>query len=216
VGPHHGPAFALRSVLGTYLEIFKPTQRIEHEFVDLLHRVLWHSLDEFDRRIDAADRHRVAASVYFFGIKQPNGGEHLIPAPIVEAYRASSDLRQRFPNLLDLSVPENLMLWAKGDGLTQHPAIRDYFATLTPFSKRGERIDVGAPRALDALPAELLDRPDVRADEGAREYSLFFSRTLRARLADSWHEAGAAGIARCLWVSAKHRGKLIALSLQWH
>jgi SAM-dependent methyltransferase len=218
VGPHHGPAFALRSVLGTYLEIFKPSpgQRIEQEFVDLLHRVLWHPLDEFDQHIDPADRHRVAASVYFFGLKQPKGGEHLIPLPIADAYHASIDLQRRFPQLLDLSVPDNIMLWAKSEGVQQDPAIREYFAGLTPFAKRGDRVDISAPRALDTLPAELLDLPDVRADETARRYSLFFSRSLRARLADSWQEAGVAGIARCLWVSAKHRGKLILLRFQWH
>jgi uncharacterized protein YbaR (Trm112 family)/SAM-dependent methyltransferase len=214
VAPFHGPAFALRSVLGTYLEVFKPTQRLEREFVDLLHRVLWHPLDEFDERIEPADRHRVAASVYFFGLKQPNGGEHLIPAPVVEAYESSEDLQRRFPKMLDLSVPENIMLWAKRDGVHQYPAIREYFGGLPQFSKRGRQGQMNEPRALDALPAELLDRPDTPLDDAARRYSLSFSRPIWSRLADAWQEAGVSGLARCIWSSVKHRGKLVVLWFQ--
>jgi uncharacterized protein YbaR (Trm112 family) len=220
VGPMHGPAFALRSVLGTYLEIFKPSQPLEREFVDLLHRVLWHPLDEFEDRIAPDDRHRVAASVYFFGVKQPSSGsarepgleaEHLIPEPIAEIYRASPDLQQRFPNMLNLSVPENVMLWAKSDGVRQHPQLAQYFEQLPKFWKRGQPVD--GPRPLDALPAELLERAELLNDE-SRRYSLFFSRPLRARLRERWQEAGLFGVIHCCWITAKRRGKIIWLWMQ--
>jgi uncharacterized protein YbaR (Trm112 family) len=212
VGPFHGSAFALRSVLGTYLELFRPVKPIEHEFAELLHRVLWHPLDEFDERIDPNDRHRVAASVYFFGLKQPTGGEHLIPEPIAAAWRASAALQQRFPNMLDLSVPENIMLWARADGARTPPALAAHLDQLPTFWKRGEPLS--GPRPLDAFPAELMDRVDDPPDIAARRYSLFFSRPLRSRLRDSWQQAGVAGVVTCCWASSKRRCKLIWLSLR--
>ncbi len=211
VGPFHGPAFALRSVIGTYLEIFKPSQQLEREFVELLHRVLWHPLDEFEDRIDPDDRHKVAASVYFFGVKQEAGGEHLIPPPVVEVYRGSPELQRRFPDMLNLSLPENVMLWAKTDGVREHPQLAAYFDQLPKFWKRGEPID--GPRALDAMPAELLDRAELLHD-AERRYSLFFSRPLHARLRERWHEAGVSGVVHCCWVSSKRRCKIIWLWLQ--
>jgi len=207
VAPFHGPAFALRCVLCSYLEIFKPDSRLEHEFADLLHRVLWHPLDDFDRRIDPGDRHRVAASIYFYGLKQPTGREHLLPEPVVRIYESTPALRERFPTLLDLSVPENVMLWAKSEGSQQHPALADYFATLPRFSKRG--VAPTTPSEIDTWPAELLDHPDPGPGEAARQYSLFFSRSLPARLAQSWDDAGLPGVARCIWESSKRRGKII-------
>jgi uncharacterized protein YbaR (Trm112 family) len=207
VAPFQGSAFALRSVLGTYLEVFRPSQPIEREFADLLHRVLWHPLDDFDQCIDAADRHRVAAGIFFFGVKQPNGTEHLIPEPVADVYRASPLLQARFPTMLDLSEPANLMIWAMSEGVREHPSIARYLEELVPFSKRGQ--PQRGTRPIDAYPAELMARVDPPTDEEARRYSLFFSRSLRARLRDSWTQAGTPGIASCLWRSLKHRGKLI-------
>src|SRR5262249_27250546 len=66
--PSQGSGFALRSMIGRYLEHFRPGEPIEREFADLLQRVLWHPLDEFAQRIAPADRHRLAAGVYFFGL----------------------------------------------------------------------------------------------------------------------------------------------------
>jgi uncharacterized protein YbaR (Trm112 family)/SAM-dependent methyltransferase len=212
VGPHHGSAFALRSVLGTYLEYFRPVEPLEREFADLLHRVLWHPLDEFDERIATADRHRVAASVYFFGVKQPRGDEHLIPEPIAAAWHASAALQQRFPKMLDLSVPENVMRWASTDGARADPAIAAHFTRLEAFWKRGQPLT--GPRPLDAYPAELMTRVDDPPEIAARRYSLFFSRPLRARLRDRWREAGIAGVVSCSWESAKRRVKLLWLSLR--
>jgi SAM-dependent methyltransferase len=207
VAPFQGSAFALRSLLGTYLEIFRPVEPLEREFVDLLHRVLWYPLDDFENRISAADRYRVAAGVYFFGVKQPNGTDHLIPEPVVSFYRSSADLRERFPNMLDLSVPSNIMIWAKRHGAHEHPSLSGYFKELPTFSKRGHpHVE---PRPIDAFPAELMERVDAGSDDGARRYSLFFSRPMRSRLRDSWVQDGVAGVASCLWKSMKHRGKII-------
>ena len=79
VGPHLGPSFALRSVLGTYREHFKPVTRLEREFAALVEQMLWHPLDQHDARIPRDDWFRVAAGVYFFGVKQPTGSDSILP-----------------------------------------------------------------------------------------------------------------------------------------
>jgi uncharacterized protein YbaR (Trm112 family) len=211
VAPFQGSAFALRSLIGTYLEIFKPNQPIEHEFADLLQRILWHPLDDYDQRINANDRHRVAAGIYFFGVKQPTGTEHVIPEPIVEIYRASPQLQARFPNLLNLCEPHNIMLWAKDEGARADATLSRYFEALEPFSKRGQ--PQKGPRPIDAFPPEVMDHIDPPPDDAARRYSLFFSRPMRARLRDCWTQDGVAGIVSCVWRSMKHRGKIIWLSV---
>jgi uncharacterized protein YbaR (Trm112 family) len=212
VAPFHGPAFALRSVLGTYLDIFKPVEPIEREFADLLHRILWHPLDEFNERIEPDDRHRVAAGVYFFGVKQPHGTEHVLPEPVVSLYHSTPALHGRFPKLLDLSVPDNVMLWAKNDGARTHPPLARYFADLQAFSKDGK--PHAGPRPIETFTPELMARADPQPGEDARRYSLFVSRPLRARLRDSWTQDGMPGVASCLWRSMKHRRKLVWQSLR--
>lgn len=87
VTPHASPGWALRSVLGTYLEHFTPVSRVDHELFGLLHRVLWHPLDDMDARIPEADRFRTAAAVYFFGVKQPGGFDTILPEPLIQAHR---------------------------------------------------------------------------------------------------------------------------------
>lgn len=79
VGPHLGPSFALRSILGTYRQYFRPTSRLEREFAYLVEQMLWHPLHEHDARIPETDRFRLAAGVYFFGVKQPSGDESVLP-----------------------------------------------------------------------------------------------------------------------------------------
>ena len=128
VAPFHGAAYTLRSVLQTYLGYFKPRTLREHWFAADLERVLWAPLDEFDKRFEADDRFRVAAGVYAFAVKQPTGRERLIPGVVMEAYDRSPELQARFPDPLNISRPDNLMLWAKGEGAARETALASWLA----------------------------------------------------------------------------------------
>ena len=104
------------------------------------------------------------------------------------------------------------MLWAKRDGVRAHPSLARYFADLPTFSKSGQ--PHAGPRPIETFAPELMTRADPQPGEEAIRYSLFFNRPLRARLRDSWTEAGVPGVISCLWRSAKHRGKIVMQSVR--
>lgn len=201
VGPHLGPAFALRSVLATYREHFKPETRLDWEFRYLIDRILWHPLDELDHRIPEADRFRIAAGHYFFGVKQPRGDESILPAAVLAAHRASPDLQRRYPSPLNLALPDNLMEWAYGEGSRTDAGIREALAAIRPFHKGGG-VRVPGDRAVRQWPSMLMDRPGQDPVIRAKlSEALWFSRGFWARLRDSWDERGPAGLVRCVLMS---------------
>jgi uncharacterized protein YbaR (Trm112 family)/SAM-dependent methyltransferase len=195
VGPHLAPSFALRSVLGTYREHFTPVTRLDRELRALIDRVLWHPLEEQDARIPREDWFRTAAGVYFFGVKQPGGDESILPPPVLAAWRASPELRRRFPQPLNVSVPDNLMVWARAAGREEHPEIRAFLDEVRPFSKSGS--PPGRRQIVHEWPNELMSELGPYApDREARREALWFSRPLTRRLLDSWSEEGFAGVLR--------------------
>jgi uncharacterized protein YbaR (Trm112 family) len=199
VGPHLAPSFALRSVLGTWREHFQPVTRLDRELRALVDRVLWHPLDEQDARIPRQDWFRIAAGVYFFGVKQPNGGESILPRPVLDAWRASPDLQRRFPEPLNVAVPDNLMAWAYAEGRAAHADVRACLDDVRPFVKSG-----GPPvaRVVREWPNELMEQPGRNpADDEARRVALWFSRRFRHRLLESWQQDGMIGVARCCWMT---------------
>lgn len=136
VAPFQMPSFAVESLLETYLSMFHPETPIERAFV----RQARHLLDDFplhdfDARFPPDAAFRIAAGTYFAGIKQPGGSETVLPPPVMDAYAHRADLRAAFPDPYDLTVPHNLMVWARGSGRAEHPDIARYFDDLPVFSK---------------------------------------------------------------------------------
>ncbi len=160
VAPFHGPAFALRSVLQTYHGHFKPRTLRDHWFAATVESIIWAPLDALEQRFDPSDRFRVAAGVYVLAVKQPTGTETLIPAPVLEAYRRDPALQARFPRPLDLSAPDNLMTWAKGDGAAADPAIREVLTSGEPFRKWTDAARPYDRATVASWPLELLDAVD--------------------------------------------------------
>jgi uncharacterized protein YbaR (Trm112 family) len=196
VAPFHGPAFALRSVIGTYIEHFEPRTRLEREFLDLLHRVVWHPLDDFDRRIPRAEWFRVAAATYAFAVRQDKPGDSVLPPAVLAAWRERLDLQRRFPEPLNIAVPDNLMIWAKSTGKLEDERIAASLTSVPFFTKRpvpGDRLERAE---VASWPLELMDRVDPLPGDDLRQAALWRSRPLRARLAESWESAGFAGAGR--------------------
>jgi SAM-dependent methyltransferase len=159
VAPFHGPAFSLRSVLQTYAAHFKPRTLRDHWFAAQIDSIIWAPLDELEGRFDPADRFRVAAGVYVLAVKQPTGSETLIPAPVMDAWRREPALQARFPHPLDLSLPDNLMTWANGDG-ARSPAIRDALTSGERFCKWTDASRLFDRANVESWPLELLDAVD--------------------------------------------------------
>jgi SAM-dependent methyltransferase/uncharacterized protein YbaR (Trm112 family) len=201
VGPHLAPSFALRSVLGTYREHFTPKTRLDRELLAAIDRVLWHPLDEQDGRIPREDWFRIAAGVYFFGVKQPNGDDSILPPPVLAAWRSSAELQRRFPAPLNVALPDNVMAWALTEGRDAHADIRAWLDDVRPFVKTG-----GPPIRRDVRdwPDELMSEAGrYEPDEDARRTALWFSRPMSHRLLDSWEKDGLAGLVTCGWMTIR-------------
>ena len=195
VAPFHGAAFTLRSVLQTYLGSFKPRTLREHWFAADLERVLWAPLDEYDRRFEPEDRFRVASCVYAFAVKQPTGEERLIPDVVMDLYDRSPELRARFPEPLNISSPGNLMLWAKGEGARQEPALASWLANEPRFCKW---LDPERPfdRGTVAYhPAELVDGVEPQPPR-ERNLGRFLGRPVTIRVPFGWSKQGPIGMVR--------------------
>ena len=199
VAPHTGPSWALRSVLGTYLAHFEPITRVDTELVALLHRVLWHPLDDMDARISEPDRFGTAAGVYFFGVKQPNGHDTILPPAVMDAYRRRPELQARFPQPLNVAVPDNLMRWARREGVAEDAAISEHFANIVPRSKNGQEYSA---RAVHDWPDVLMVRAhDEPVSAEATKLAHWFSRPFLHRLLDSWETRGLYGVVFCFGMS---------------
>jgi SAM-dependent methyltransferase len=186
VAPFHAPSFALRSVLGTYLELFQPVSDLQRELAADLTRVLRYPLERFNDAISHDQWFRVAAGHYFFGVKQSAGLESVIPPVVLDAHRQSADLQRRFPHPLDLSVPDNLMIWAKTEG-RQLPAIDAFFRALRPFTKREGFTDRSI---VEGWPLELMAEPDALPGADRNALLLEAGRPWRTRLRETWDHGG--------------------------
>jgi len=100
--------------------------------------------------------------------------------------------KRSFPNVMDLSVPENLMAWAKTEGRRLQAALDKFFQQASRFSKRGPLV-AWDRSTVNSWPPELLDKIDDLAGAHDRRYALWFSRPFLARLCDCWDSGGPGG-----------------------
>ncbi len=164
VAPYQRPSFALESVLGTYRTCFKPQTDEDRSFQHLLDWVVWQPLRSYDDRF-GDDLFRVAAGCYFIGMKPSSAGETVVPDAILRAHAGSDELGRRFPAPLDLTAPDNLLLWARREGRHTDAAVAAA-VDAAPFSKRGVTpIDRAAVRG---WPVALMTRADPTPIEGVR------------------------------------------------
>lgn len=134
VAPYQMPSFAIRSILQTYLLHFRADTLQELVYRYLMEVLLMFPISNYDRKFVPDKAYTLAAGVYFAGIKQDQPGDTIIPEPIMKVYQSSPELQNRFPDPFNLIRPDNLLLWAKTEGLS-NPEISSYIQSITPFSK---------------------------------------------------------------------------------
>jgi SAM-dependent methyltransferase len=195
VAPFQRAAYTLRSVIATYLECFQPRTLREHWFAADLERVLWAPLDAYDRRIDPDEQFRVAAAVYALGVKQPSGNDHLLPDILMRIYERSSDLQARYPEPLNISTPDNLLLWAKTEGADREPELRAWLSAEPRFCKWFDSARPYDRGTIESWSPELLT--DVDPQPG-QETTLdrWFGRPVTVRLPYGWARRGLIGLLR--------------------
>jgi len=135
VAPYQMPSFALESLLRTYLALFKAESPVEIQFVKSVRNLFRYPIRHYDAKFTQDTAFRIAAGDYFLGIKQPNSNDSVIPPAIMDIYLRTPELQAKYPNPNDLTIPNNLMIWAKTEGRNSHPEIAACFSEMRSFSK---------------------------------------------------------------------------------
>ena len=147
VAPYQMPAFALESVLVTYLK-YSQAMQYPHgkQLIPCIHQLLA-NLREYDIYFTEDAAFNVAAGTYLSGFRQASSDSSLIPPVLENLWMNNPELRERFPNMNDLTTVNNVMAWAQGEGRERYPEIAAYLDGIVPFNKRGE----DAPWNRDAI-----------------------------------------------------------------
>ena len=198
VAPFQKPSFALESIFDVYLGLFKAADRHEEEFVRKMHELLRYPLRDYDRKFGPENDFRIAAGVFFCGIKQQNPGDTVLPLTVLERWQRSDDLQRRYPRPLDISTPDNLMQWARGEAASD-PEIATAFDESNRFSKYPQ---AGRPfdrREVRSWPVVLGERPSNLDIDDVREQYLKRRRPWTTKLGEALREGGVAGFGRRVW-----------------
>lgn len=148
VGPHQMPSFALRALLQSYRFFLSPHADPDSaRLTEHIDRVLAENLEGFNDRFSQESALCVAACTYYFGVKSPRTSA-VIPAALLNAHRNSAALQVRFPQPLDLSNKDNLLVWARSDEAQADPAVARQLAAIRPFDKNGPAPLAPQPPAL--------------------------------------------------------------------
>ncbi|MFN2284389.1 MAG: methyltransferase domain-containing protein, partial [Anaerolineae bacterium] len=152
VSPHQMPSFTIRAILSAYLQGISEVK--DAEIVTLrnrLQQVMDAPLRNYDAYFTEETAHRVAAGVYFFGVKSAQGESQVLPDILQTLLASSPALQQRFLDPLDLGHADNLLLWAKGEGREEFHELGAYLQSVQPFAKN-DRVDEVSIRKLAAEP----------------------------------------------------------------
>ena len=153
VAPYQMPSFAVRTLLQAYQqELGQSGDAAIERLQDLLAQLLRLPLGDFDACFTEERALRLAAGVFFFGVRSPDGATEVIPEAVQTAWRGRPDLRQRYPDMLNLGTAQNVMLWAKGEARQSAPEVAANLDSLGAFRKSADVGD-GDLRAFQQLPA---------------------------------------------------------------
>jgi len=177
VAPFQGPGAALRQVIGTYLDTFRPTDPDAIAFRQALELVLLHGLESYDRHIAAPDRHRTAAGIYIVGLKQREAGDTILPRSLMERWQAEATLQAQFPEPRLVTVDGGLLQWAEAARLPLDVDPGDRFL------KRGQEQPV--PTAMQAWDWTVMTEPQPAHDAELRRVLVRRQRSLRRKLLDA-------------------------------
>ena len=138
VAPYQMPSFAMDNIISNYLHHSKADQ-FEHgrRLTSELRKVLGLGLMQYDIYFSEEAALNVAAGTYFSGFKRKTPESTLVPPVVVDIWKRSGELQKRFPEINRLSTTDNILVWARNEGIHQYPELRDFFQNLQPFNKRG-------------------------------------------------------------------------------
>ncbi len=139
VAPYQMPSFALEMNLYSFLRHSR-IEEFEHgsQLAAQIRAVLNHNLREFDIYFDENSCLNVAAGTYFAGRKEMKPGASLIPAILRGLWETDEALQTRFPDLHNLTIIDNILVWMKEEGWKANPLAAQYLSQVKPFNKHGQ------------------------------------------------------------------------------
>jgi len=127
------PSYSLEAIVGEWLRLAQPKTDRHREFLTALRKLGRFDAREMDDCFDQQAAMRLAAGTTYFGIKQPNGDESLVPEPAMALWRRDEALQRRFPDpavllptMRDDDV-ETFLHWTAGEGRKRDPAIAAWY-----------------------------------------------------------------------------------------
>lgn len=139
VATYQMPSFALSMVLRSYLHYSKAGQyKHGRRIVNLLQALVDQDLTQFDIYFSEQAALNVAAGTYFAGVKQKTAESTLVPKIILDIRRKDDEIHQKFSTINQLTTIQNILVWAKKEGVNQYPELKEYFEGIQPFNKRGK------------------------------------------------------------------------------
>ncbi len=195
VAPFQKPSFAMESIVDAYVKLLRVDDEEDERFVRHLHRLLRFPLRDYDVRL-GDQAFRLAAGCYFFGVKQPESNESVLPPAVLAAWRADAALQVRFPQPLDISVPDNVMTWARAEGRHTNPRIAAALDSGGRFRKWDDPARPWDRGAVASWPLELMTEPDPAEIDRVRTHYALRRRSWRRKLTDAFAEGGLSGIVR--------------------
>lgn len=145
VPPWLMPSHGLRVILEEWLRLCRPQNDEAKAFLAAIRELGRFEATRFDECFDQASALRLAAGTCFFGIKQPNGTESVLPPPAMEAWRNDPVLQRRFPDpavlvpTLREDAPDSFVVWAATEGRQRLPALAAWYDARPPVRKRLDR-----------------------------------------------------------------------------
>jgi hypothetical protein len=99
----------------------------------------------------------LAAGTYLVGRKKETPASTLIPPVLLDLWQSNPDLQKRFPDVNRISLADNILIWAQGEGRSRFPEINGFIDGVIPFNK-------------DPFP-ELVHPPGTRGGERSEPHS---------------------------------------------
>jgi uncharacterized protein YbaR (Trm112 family)/SAM-dependent methyltransferase len=137
VAPYQMPSFSIESLVSTYLRHTKAHETEEgRQWCRVLEGVMEQNSMWYDKYFDEADALYVAAGTSVCWVKQETSESTVIPEVIMDKWRSAPELQKRFPDPVDLTHVDNLLVWARSEGAS-YSEIKAYLDELDRFHKHG-------------------------------------------------------------------------------
>ncbi len=138
IATYQMPSFALEALLNVFLQ-FSHAKEYPHgqRLTSLIQKILSENLREYDIYFSEQEALIMSAGTYYAGFKQKQPDSTLIPEVIQKIWKQNDELQNRFPNLNDLTIVNNILTWARQQGREQFQEIAYMLDHLELFHKKG-------------------------------------------------------------------------------